>query len=170
MLPSYNMKCPFCGADDDRVLDSRPARDGAAVRRRRECAQCGRRFTTYEYVEQAPLVVIKRSGGNEPYDRGKLLAGVMLACRKRPLSREQIERLVDSVESKLGEQNRLEVSSVELGGMVLTELRKLDPVAYVRFASVYRQFDTPEKFVEELKNLESGGSIGQAGQRSPQEV
>jgi transcriptional repressor NrdR len=151
------MKCPYCGNDGDRVLDSRPARDGAAVRRRRECSQCSKRFTTYEYVEQTPLVVVKRNGSSEPYDRGKLLAGITLACRKRPASREQVERLVDGIETRLAEQNRLEVTSAELGRMVLAELRNLDPVAYVRFASVYRQFDSPERFVEELENLESGG-------------
>ena len=121
------MKCPFCGNDDDRVLDSRPARDGAAVRRRRECAKCNGRFTTYEYVERTPLMVVKRNGTREPYDRGKLLAGVVLACRKRPISRDDMEKLVDSVDVKL--------------------------VAYVRFASVYRQFDSPEHFVEALRNL-----------------
>jgi transcriptional repressor NrdR len=147
------MKCPFCGNDDDRVLDSRPARDGAAVRRRRECAKCSSRFTTYEYVERTPLMVIKRNGAREPYDRGKLLAGVVLACRKRPISRDDMEKLVDSVDVKLGEDSRLEVSSQELGELVLERLSALDPVAYVRFASVYRQFDSPEHFVEELKNL-----------------
>jgi len=150
------MKCPYCGNDGDRVLDSRPARDGAAIRRRRGCSQCSKRFTTYEYVEQTPLVVVKRNGSSEPYDRGKLLAGVTLACRKRPAGREQIERLVEGIEAKLAEQNCLEVTSAELGRMVLAELRNLDPVAYVRFASVYRQFDSPERFVEELENLESG--------------
>lgn len=153
MLPGYYMKCPFCGSDDDRVLDSRPARDGAAVRRRRECLKCSKRFTTYEYVERTPLMVVKRNGSREPYDRGKLLAGVVLACRKRPTSREDMDKLVDSVEAKLGEDYRLEVPSQELGELVLERLSALDPVAYVRFASVYRQFDSPEHFVEELKNL-----------------
>jgi len=147
------MKCPFCGNDDDRVLDSRPARDGAAVRRRRECSKCSNRFTTYEYVERTPLMVVKRNGSREPYDREKLLAGVVLACRKRPISRDDIEKLVDSVDVKLGEDSRLEVPSQELGELVLERLSVLDPVAYVRFASVYRQFDSPEHFVEELKNL-----------------
>jgi len=147
------MKCPFCGNDDDRVLDSWPARDGAAVRRRRECSKCNNRFTTYEYVERTPLMVIKRNGSREPYDRGKLLAGVVLACRKRPISRDDMEKLVDSVDVKLGEDSRLEVPSQELGELVLERLCALDPVAYVRFASVYRQFDSPEHFVEELKNL-----------------
>ena len=156
------MKCPYCSADDDRVLDSRPARDGAAVRRRRECAQCGKRFTTYEYVEQTPLMVTKRDGRQEPFDRGKLIGGITVACRKRPVHREEIERLVDGIEARLGEQNCMEVSSTELGRLVLIELRRLDQVAYVRFASVYRQFDTPERFVEELKNLESGGDSAAA--------
>ncbi len=147
------MKCPFCGSDDDRVLDSRPAREGAAVRRRRECSKCSNRFTTYEYVERTPLMVVKRNGSREPYDRGKLLAGVVLACRKRPISREELDNLVDSVEVTLGEDYRLEVPSQELGELVLERLSALDPVAYVRFASVYRQFDSPEHFVEELKNL-----------------
>ncbi len=147
------MKCPYCGNDDDRVLDSRPARDGAAVRRRRECSKCSKRFTTYEYVEPTPLMVIKRNGSREPFDRGKLLAGVMLACRKRPIGRADMDRLVDEIESKLGEEYRLEVSSQELGELVLERLSAIDLVAYVRFASVYRQFDSPEHFVEELKNL-----------------
>jgi transcriptional repressor NrdR len=151
------MKCPYCGADDDRVLDSRPAHDGAAVRRRRECAKCASRFTTYEYVERTPLQIVKRNGSREPYDRGKLLAGVMLACRKRPVSRETMERLVDAIEAHLGEEYRLEVPSQELGEMVLEKLSSLDPVAYVRFASVYRQFDSPEQFTAELQNLRKGG-------------
>lgn len=151
------MKCPFCGNDDDRVLDSRPARDGSAVRRRRECSKCSKRFTTYEYVERTPLMVLKRDGSSQPYDRGKLLAGVMLACRKRPISREQMEKLVDDVEARLGEEYRMDVKSQELGDMVLERLAALDTVAYVRFASVYRQFDSPEHFLEELKNLKRGG-------------
>ncbi len=149
----YHMKCPFCSNDDDRVLDSRPVREGSAIRRRRECSKCGNRFTTYEYVEKTPLMVIKRNGNREPFDRGKLLAGVVLACRKRPISREDMEALVDSIEVKLGEDYRLEVPSQELGELVLERLAALDPVAYVRFASVYRQFESPEHFVQELKNL-----------------
>ncbi len=149
----YYMKCPFCGSDDDRVLDSRPAREGSAVRRRRECMGCSKRFTTYEYVEKTPLMVVKRNGSREPFDRGKLLAGIILACRKRPISREDVEKLVDSIEVKLGEDYRLEVPSQELGELVLERLSMLDPVAYVRFASVYRQFESPEHFVQELRNL-----------------
>lgn len=150
----HRMKCSLCGSDDDRVLDSRPTRDGAAVRRRRECLKCGNRFTTYEYVEKTPLMVVKRNGSREPFDRGKLLAGVVLACRKRPVGREEMDKLVDSIEVKLGEDYRLEVPSQELGELVLERLSVLDPVAYVRFASVYRQFESPEQFVKELKNLE----------------
>ena len=151
------MKCPFCGTDDDRVLDSRPARDGLAVRRRRECSSCGNRFTTYESVERASLMVIKRDGTREPYVREKLMRGVILACRKRPVSREAMERLVDAVEARLDEDYRVEVASMELGELVLGRLRDLDPVAYVRFASVYRKFDTAEQFAEELENLVKGG-------------
>jgi transcriptional repressor NrdR len=156
-MHGHYMKCPFCGDEDDRVLDSRPAREGSAVRRRRECSKCGNRYTTYESVERASLMVVKRDNSREPYDRDKLLRGVMLACRKRPVSREAMERLVDAVESKLGEEYRVEVAASELGEMVLAQLRALDPVAYVRFASVYRKFETAEQFVEELKNLSKGG-------------
>lgn len=152
------MKCPACSQDDDRVLDSRPARDGEAIRRRRECAKCGERFTTYEYIERNPLMVVKRDGRREPYDRGKLIAGVELACRKRPASRADIEKLVMAVEAGLADENRSEVSSKELGERVLEQLRAFDQVAYVRFASVYRQFDSPEKFAEELRSLARGGN------------
>jgi transcriptional repressor NrdR len=136
------------------VLDSRPAQDGNAIRRRRECLKCGRRFTTYEYVERMPLMVIKRDGRHEPYDRQKVVNGIVLACRKRPVGRQEIERVVEAVEARLEEQGKLEVSSTEIGEMVLEQLIKIDPVAYVRFASVYRQFNSPEQFVEELKKLE----------------
>jgi transcriptional repressor NrdR len=156
-MHGHYMKCPFCGNEDDRVLDSRPAREGSAVRRRRECSKCGNRYTTYESVERASLMVVKRDSSREPYDRDKLLRGVMLACRKRPVSREAMERLVDAVETKLGEEYRTEIAASELGEMVLAQLRALDPVAYVRFASVYRKFETAEQFVEELKNLSKGG-------------
>jgi len=155
------MKCPYCSCDEDKVLDSRPAQEGNAVRRRRECLRCGKRFTTYEYIERVPLMVVKRDGRREPYDRQKLINGVVLACRKRPVGRAEIEKLVDAVELKLSEDSRVEVSSAELGGMVLEQLINLDPVAYVRFASVYRQFNSPEQFVEELKNLKKGGGSGE---------
>jgi transcriptional repressor NrdR len=148
------MKCPYCSSEEDKVLDSRPAQYGNAIRRRRECLKCGRRFTTYEYVERMPLMVIKRDGRHEPYDRQKVVNGIVLACRKRPVGRQEIERVVEAVEARLEEQGKLEVSSTEIGEMVLEQLIKIDPVAYVRFASVYRQFNSPEQFVEELKKLE----------------
>jgi len=151
------MKCPACSHDEDRVLDSRPAREGEAVRRRRECAKCGERFTTYEYVERNPLLVVKRDGRREPYDRGKLIAGIELACRKRPASRADIEKLVLAVETGLAEESCSEVTSQELGERVLGQLRSFDLVAYVRFASVYRQFDSPARFIEELSSLVRGG-------------
>ncbi|MFO7676733.1 MAG: transcriptional regulator NrdR [bacterium] len=157
------MKCPYCGVDDDRVLDSRPAQSGAAVRRRRECVPCGRRFTTYEYVERTGLAVIKRDGRHEPFDRQKLLAGLLLALRKRPVGREQVERLVDEVETELAEGCRVEVSSRKLGEIVLRRLRRLDAVAYVRFASVYRQFENADQFVAELTNLKKGGASADSG-------
>jgi transcriptional repressor NrdR len=152
------MKCPHCGFDNDRVLDSRPAQEGEAVRRRRECSECGKRYTTYEYVERTPLMVVKRDGRREPYSRQKLLNGIQLALRKRPVGREQVEELIDSVEAGLAEANRLEAPSKELGEMVLNRLVKLDPVGYVRFASVYRQFENAEQFMAELKNLRKGGN------------
>lgn len=163
------MKCPFCESVEDRVLDSRPSQDGTAIRRRRECAHCGKRFTTYEYVEQMPLMVVKRDGRREPYDRQKLLNGILLACRKRPVSRTDIEKLVDAVETKLTADSRVEVSSTELGELVLEQLLSIDPVAYVRFASVYRQFNSPEQFVEELKNLKKGVQCGKTGKTGSQE-
>lgn len=157
------MKCPFCSTDDDQVLDSRPVQDGTAIRRRRECGGCGRRFTTYESIERASLTVVKRDGRREPYDRQKMLAGILIALRKRPVSREQVEKMVDGIEASLAEQHRLEISSRELGGLVLARLRALDPVAYVRFASVYRQFDNAEQFVSELTSLMKGGSSADSG-------
>lgn len=151
------MKCPYCGFQEDRVLDSRPAQDGEAVRRRRECNRCSKRYTTYEYVERAPLMVVKRSGSREPFSRQKLLAGILLALRKRPVARTEVEALVDCIEAQLAEDYRLEISSAELGEIVLAELRELDPVACVRFASVFRQFASPEQFVDELSSIRKGG-------------
>jgi len=152
------MKCPSCGFTDDRVLDSRPCRDDEAVRRRRECLKCGTRFTTYEYIERTPMMVLKRDGRTEPFDREKLLDGILLAVRKRPVTRDRIDKLIDRVEATLAEGCRTEVSSEELGDLVLAELAGLDPVAYVRFASVYRKFESAEQFASELENLRKGGS------------
>ncbi|MDH5186430.1 MAG: transcriptional regulator NrdR [bacterium] len=147
------MKCPNCGKEEDRVLDTRPVLDGDAVRRRRECVACGHRYTTYEYVEHAPLIVIKRDGKREPYSRDKLISGIALACRKRPITRDQIEHMVEAIETELADQYKLEVEAKELGKMVLERLAKIDQVAYVRFASVYRAFENVEQFISEIRNI-----------------
>ncbi len=147
------MKCPKCSKDEDRVVDSRSSKLGSITRRRRECLKCGFRFTTYEYVERVPVTVIKRDGSREPYDRNKLLEGIVTACRKRPISREQLEGVVDKIENTLADDYKVEVTSAELGEMVLTHLLRLDQVSYVRFASVYRKFEDINEFSKELKTL-----------------
>ncbi len=147
------MKCPFCGADEDRVIDSRVSKDGYEVRRRRVCIKCRRRFTTYERVAEELPFVIKRDGRREPFSREKILNGVRKACEKRPISTDALEKLVDRVESWVLEQGKKEISSLEIGERVMEELRKLDEVAYVRFASVYRQFKDVNQFFEELKMI-----------------
>ena len=147
------MKCPFCNYQDSKVVDSRPTDEGTSIRRRRECLQCGKRFTTYETVERLPLMLIKRDGTRQPYSRDKLLAGVMKACEKRPVSQQRLEQLVDQVEQKLFGTLESEVSSKTIGEMVMEELREIDEVAYVRFASVYRQFSDVNTFMEELNTL-----------------
>jgi len=152
------MKCPQCGSDGDRVLDSRPVQEGAAVRRRRECSSCRQRYTTYEYIERTPLMVTKRDGRREPFDRDKLLSGIMLAVRKRPVARPVLEELVSSVESSLAESGRIEVTSETIGEMVLDRLAGIDPVAYIRFASVYRHFENLEQFVKEMENMKKGST------------
>lgn len=147
------MRCPFCQNDDDRVVDSRSVREGRAVRRRRECLGCGRRFTTYEYIEERPLQVVKRGGENEPYDRRKLLRSVQLACAKRPVGATDVEALVEEVEHRLDRREEAEVASREIGEMVMERLKELDHIAYVRFASVYRNFQDATEFYEELQGL-----------------
>ena len=147
------MKCPACGHDEDKVVDSRTTKEGEAIRRRRECLQCGRRFTTYEYIERAPLFVVKKDGRREQYNREKLLTGLLRACEKRPVSREQIEHLLDDVESVIFGKFKTEVKSSELGNEVIERLQLLDEVAYVRFASVYRQFKDINQFMKEVKGL-----------------
>jgi transcriptional repressor NrdR len=149
------MKCPFCSKDDDRVLDSRVVRDGLAVRRRRECLACKKRFTTYEYVERSPLMIIKNDGQREEYDREKLISGITLACKKRPLSRATIEKIVTEIENDVADEYKLEIESKELGERVLAKLIDLDQVAYVRFASVYRGFQNINEFAQELTKLKS---------------
>lgn len=147
------MKCPFCGHSEDKVVDSRGSADDASIRRRRECLQCGKRFTTYEHVEEQPLMVIKKDGRRESFDRHKLLAGLVKACEKRPVSMEALEQLVDQLERDLSQQFEREVPSREIGERVMRKLHELDPVAYVRFASVYREFKDVEQFLRELKEL-----------------
>jgi transcriptional repressor NrdR len=150
------VKCPRCGNEDDKVVDSRAVRDGRAVRRRRECNSCGERFTTYEALETRPVLVVKRSGERVAYNRGKVIVGVTKACEKRPVSLEEIEIIVDRVEQKLAGAGRREVPSEAIGRYVLEELRSVDPVAYVRFASVYRSFQNVDEFFNLLNDLRPG--------------
>ncbi len=147
------MKCPFCSHQEDKVVDSRESSDALAIRRRRECLKCGKRFTTYEHVEEQPLMIIKKDGRREPFDRHKLLAGLVKACEKRPVSMDDLERLVDELERELSQQFEREAPSREIGERVMRRLHALDPVAYVRFASVYREFKDVEQFMRELKEL-----------------
>jgi len=147
------MKCPYCGKTKDSVIDSRTAKNGSSVRRRRRCLKCDRRFTTYEYVERNPLMVIKKDGRREHFDRQKLIVGITKACEKRPVSVGKIERLVDTIERTLEKKYDREVSSKEVGELLMKQLRHLDEIAYVRFASVYRQFKDVGQFVKELKKF-----------------
>ncbi len=142
------MRCPACAATDNRVVDTRTSRAGRAVRRRRECTVCGERFTTYEYVEERPIQVLKRSGAVEDFDRGKLLASVKVACAKRPVSASAMEGVVDEIEDILGRKAGVEIPSTELGQMVMDRISPLDRVAYVRYASVYRNFQDAGEFQE----------------------
>ena len=147
------MKCPYCGNPDTRVVDSRPVDDNASIRRRRVCDDCGKRFTSYERVETVPLVVIKKDKTREIFDRTKIESGVIRACHKRPVSAEQIRELVDSVESEVVSRGEREIPSAQIGEMVMSRIKDLDPVAYVRFASVYREFKDVETFMDELKKF-----------------
>jgi len=147
------VKCPFCGANEDKVIDSRQASGGSAIRRRRECLKCQRRTTTYERLEESPLLVVKRDGRREPFDRKKVFSGILKACEKRPISMEQIETLVDALEREIGQEFEREVSSVEIGERVMKHLREFDEVAYVRFASVYRSFKDLNQFMKELREI-----------------
>ena len=147
------MRCPFCGKDNTRVIDSRPAEDGNAIRRRRECDVCRKRFTTYEKVEMIPLIVIKKDNNRETYDRSKIEGGVFRACHKRPISADQIKSMIDEVEAGIFKKEAREISSREIGEMVMEKLKDLDSVAYVRFASVYREFKDVNTFMDELKKF-----------------
>lgn len=147
------MRCPFCGYVDSRVLDSRPAEDGNAIRRRRECGECGRRFTTYEKVDEIPLIVVKKDGRREVFDRAKVLGGIIKACEKRSISIKNMEDLVDDIEKELRNTMDMEIDVKRIGEMVMERLRGVDEVAYVRFASVYRQFRDVNNFIQELEEL-----------------
>ena len=147
------MKCPFCGNDNTRVIDSRPAEENNSIRRRRVCDICEKRFTTYEKVETIPLIIIKKDNNRETYDRSKIEAGVLRACHKRPISANQIEKLVDEVETEIFKMEDKEISSQMIGEYVMEKLKELDAVAYVRFASVYREFKDINTFMDELKKI-----------------
>ena len=147
------MKCPFCGEDDTRVIDSRPADENMSIRRRRHCDKCQKRFTTYEKVEAIPLVVIKKDQTREPYDRTKIEKGVFRSCHKRPISVPQMNHLVDQVEAKVFSKEEREIPSSYIGELVMRYLEELDAVAYVRFASIYREFKDVDTFMEELKKI-----------------
>ena len=147
------MRCPYCNVDNSKVIDSRSKSDGRVVRRRRECISCKRRFTTKEYVEETPILVVKCDQRRETFNREKLKQGILLACTKRPISMAQIDGLVSQVENSIKDQSKEEVSSKEIGEMVMTQLKKLDQVAYVRFASVYRNFQVMDEFINEIQGL-----------------
>lgn len=147
------MKCPFCSHENTRVIDSRPAEENNSIRRRRACDECGKRFTTYEKIETIPLIIIKKDNNRETYDRSKIEAGVLRACHKRPISANQINQLVDEVETEIFNREEKEISSNVIGELVMNKLKDLEAVAYVRFASVYREFKDINTFMEELKSV-----------------
>jgi len=155
------MRCPFCGGGDDRVVDSREGRDGEVIRRRRECVSCGRRFTSYETIEEIPYMVVKSDGRRETFDRKKLRAGLVKACEKRPVTSARLDAIVDEIETLLHDTEEREIQTTRVGSVVMERLRELDKVAYVRFASVYRKFEDVDEFLHELKNL-----IGRAETKS----
>jgi len=147
------MRCPFCGHIEDKVVDSREAKDGDSIRRRRECLDCGRRFTSYERIDEIPYMVVKKDGKRESFDRNKVLAGLMRACEKRPISMVQLETIVDEIEKELQDSSDRELSTSEIGKIIMRRLKSLDKVAYVRFASVYLEFEDVSAFMTELKDL-----------------
>ncbi|MBQ4474243.1 MAG: transcriptional repressor NrdR [Lachnospiraceae bacterium] len=147
------MKCPFCGEENTRVIDSRPSDDNNSIRRRRQCDSCRKRFTTYEKVETIPLIVVKKDNNREPYDRQKIEAGILRSCHKRPISVDQIRQTTDEIENEIFRMEEKEIPSSVIGEIVMEKLRKLDPVAYVRFASVYREFKDVNTFMDELKQF-----------------
>ena len=148
------MKCPYCQVEEDKVVDSRGSRNGKAIRRRRECLGCGRRYTTYEYVEMAPFIIVKSDGQREPYERQKILDGLKMACTKRPISAEAIEQMADNIENQLQTMADGEISSKQIGELAMRQLYQVDEVAYIRFASVYRKFKEVKEFLAEIKALQ----------------
>ena len=157
------MNCPFCGMDNTRVIDSRPADDNASIRRRRQCDECGKRFTTYEKVEIIPLTVIKKDRTREPYDRSKIMAGVLRACHKRPIPVEKIEETVNKIENDIFNLEYKEIESKVIGEIVMERLKSLEQVAYVRFASVYREFKDVNTFMNELKKMLDSNNESNSG-------
>ena len=147
------MKCPFCGLDNTRVIDSRPADDNSSIRRRRLCDECGKRFTTYEKIEMMPIIVIKKDDNREPYDREKIVAEIVRSCHKRPVSLAQINQMVDEIETQIFNSGEKEIPTTKIGMIVMDKLKKLDEVAYVRFASVYREFKDVNTFLEEINKI-----------------
>jgi len=147
------MKCPFCGVQETKVIDSRPADDNSSIRRRRQCESCGKRFTTYEKVETIPLIVIKKDENREPYDRSKIEKGIIRSCNKRPISVDQINQLLNDIETEIFRVEDREISTSKIGEIVMDKLKALDPVAYVRFASVYREFKDVNTFMDEIKKI-----------------
>ena len=163
------MKCPYCGYKESKVIDSRPAEEGSSIRRRRECLSCAKRFTTYETVESLPMVVVKKDGSRQSFERGKVLSGMIRACEKRPVPLSAIDRLARDIEQKLYCQSDTEITSIMIGELVMDGLKQLDEVAYVRFASVYRQFRDIQTFRDELNKLladfEPGNADGDTASR-----
>ncbi len=147
------MKCPYCSYEESKVIDSRSADDGERIRRRRECLNCGKRFTTHEVIETVPIIVVKRDKSREVFDRNKLTAGILRACEKRPVSLTQIEKMVDNIEAKIQSSLDREITTMQIGELAMEEIKKVDEVSYVRFASVYRQFKDINTFMEELNKL-----------------
>jgi transcriptional repressor NrdR len=164
------MRCPYCKEDQARVIDTRPSQNGHAIRRRRECLVCKRRFTTHERLEELPLRVVKKNGQRVPFDREKIVAGVMKSLEKRPVSIQQAQEMVDRIESEILERPEREIASAEIGELVMRHLRELDDVAYVRFASVYREFKAVDEFLKEIHSISQGGKHGRhpAGKKARQ--
>ena len=157
------MRCPFCKADHDKVIDSRSSTDAFVIRRRRECLDCARRFTTYERIEETPIRVVKKDGRREGFERRQIMAGMLKACEKRPVGIDELDAITRRIEEKISEKFDKEVSSKYIGQQIMRELKKLDKVAYVRFASVYREFEDVDDFVEEVEKVKGGAKKGRGG-------